>query len=195
LAQLRQQRPKATLTQAQHAVALDDGFASWPKLKAEVERRLALPPLPKPITFQRYTLKAKQALFFARYEAAQVGSHLIEPEHIVLGLIRSGQGLKGGIVDRPALSLDAARATLVPSALDPLPREARVPFSEATTRVFRAAVDEADGLQHDDVGLAHILLGVLRERESPASMLLIDQGLGADRVRAEIDLLRDETPR
>lgn len=189
LAQLRQQRPDATLTQAQHALALDYGFASWPKLKANVELRLALPPLPKPVTFQRYTSAAKQALFFARYEAANAGSRVIEPEHVVLGLLRAGEGRRGGLL---ALALGAARATLVTSPGEPLPREAHVPFSEPTRRAFRAAGEEADSLQHEEIGLVHIVLGVLREQESPASRWLIEQGFGADRVRAEIDLWRED---
>jgi len=41
--------------------------------------------LPAPVTFQRYTDKARQALFFARYEASQLGSRTIEPEHVLLG--------------------------------------------------------------------------------------------------------------
>ena len=67
------------------------------------------------------------------------------------------------------------------------------PFQRADDAAFRAAADEADGPHHDEVSWAYILLGELRERESPAAMLLIDQGLGAGRVRAELHLLRAET--
>jgi len=59
--------------------------------------------------FERYTERARRVLFFARYEATQMGSTSIETEHLLLGLIREGKGLTSRIFARSHLSLDSIR--------------------------------------------------------------------------------------
>jgi hypothetical protein len=175
LVRLRQQNPNATLVEAQHALARDYGFASWPKLKLYIEATA----LPAPqATFHRYTEKAKQALFFSRYEASQLGSRTIEPEHVLLGLIRSSHGLKGRLFERLPLSRDDARAEMVPGpAGEQLSSAVPIPFSDRTTGIFRVAVEEADALKHETIALVHILLGVLRDGESMAARVLARRGM------------------
>jgi hypothetical protein len=193
LRELRRQNPGATLVEAQHALARQYGFASWPKLKVHAERLAALP---QPVTFQRYTSKAREAVFFSRYEAGQLGSRTIEPEHVLLGLIRASQGLKGGMFDRTAVSLDRARLELMSQrpVNDPIPLTVRMSTSERALQIFRAAAEEADALTHHDIGLAHILLGVLREPGSRATMLLDWTGIRLQSVRDGIAVLLNEEP-
>jgi ATP-dependent Clp protease ATP-binding subunit ClpC len=59
--------------------------------------------------FERYTERARRVLFFARYEATQLGSTSIETEHLLLGLIREGKGLTSRIFARSHLSLESIR--------------------------------------------------------------------------------------
>src|SRR5213594_3994288 len=59
--------------------------------------------------FERYTERARRVLFFARYEASQLGSISIETEHLLLGLIREGKGLTSRIFARSRLSLENIR--------------------------------------------------------------------------------------
>jgi hypothetical protein len=192
LRRLRQRTPDATLAEAQHALAREYGLDSWPKLKAHVELLVALP---QPVTFQRYTSKAREAVFYSRYEASQLGSRTIEPEHVLLGLIRAGQGLKGRMFDQANLSLDRARVELRSNrAIEALPLADRVSTSERAQGIFRAAVEEADALKHHDIGLAHILLGVLRASDSVATTLLDRMGLRMQSVRDRISLLLNEEP-
>ena len=49
--------------------------------------------------FERYTERARRVLFFARYEASEFGSHSIETEHVLLGLVREGKGLTRRLFD------------------------------------------------------------------------------------------------
>ena len=192
LARLRRQNPNATLVEAQHALAREYGFASWPKLKLHVEAA-ALPA--QPVTFHRYTEKARQALFFSRYEASQFGSLQIEPEHVLLALIRSSHGLRGGLFERVPLSLDDARAEMVPGpAREQISFAVPIPFSDRTKVIFRVAVEEADAMKHESIGLAHILLGVLRDGESMAARLLMRRGMRASSVRAGMAGLLNEEP-
>lgn len=191
LRRLRRQDPAATLVQAQHALAREYGFASWPKLKAHVERLVALP---QPVTFQRYTAKAREAVFFSRYEAIQLGSQTIEPAHLLFGVLRASHGLKGwegtaASLERTRVEIAAGRPPAEPGAA-----AGRLATSERAQRALRAAVEEADALAHHDIGLAHLLLGVLREPDPLAATLLDRAGMHLLAVRDGIAHLLDEEP-
>src|SRR3569832_2325599 len=81
--------------------------------------------------FERYTERARRVLFFARYEASQLGSISIETEHLLLGLIREGKGLTSRIFARSHLSLENIRKEI----------EGRTVFREkvSTSVEFRSA--------------------------------------------------------
>ena len=145
--------------------------------------------------FDRYTPKARQALFFSRYAAGQVGSAVIEPEHVLLGLIRAGQGLTSRIFERADFSLEHARAELVPTgALEPLSSSVQISFGAETRQILRRTVEEADQLLHHDIGIAHVLLGILREERTIATSVLRRNGMRLDTVRADIGHLLNEDP-
>ena len=71
--------------------------------------------------FERYTERARRVLFFARYEASQLGSVSIGTEHLLLGLIREGKGLTSRIFARSHLSLETIRKDIETSTK--IPRE------------------------------------------------------------------------
>jgi hypothetical protein len=190
LRRFRQQNPDAKLADAQHALAGEYGFSSWPTLKAHAE---SLVERAQPPTFHRYTSKAKEAVFFSRCEASDSRSSTIEPEHLLLGLIRASQGLKGRMFEPIALSLDRARGEIVQRPQETV-ASAPAAAGERARMVFRAAAEEADALHHQDIGLAHILLGVLRERDSVAATLLDRNGLHLQFVRDGIAGFLDEEP-
>jgi hypothetical protein len=180
---MRLQRAETTLADAQHAVAREYGFASWPKLKAHIE---ALPRAVEPARpmFERFTPAARQALFFSRYEAAQLGNLRIAPEHVLLGVIRSASGLTQTLLTMAGVTADEARTATI--ATD-RPREqivepVQIPFQPPTKAVFAAAADEADTLGHAQIATVHLLLGVLRESDS-AGTFLTTKGLSIDAVR------------
>jgi len=171
--------PDAQLADAQHALARDYGFASWPKLKAHVEALEQSPPSPAPPaapapggSFGRYTYRARQALFFSRFEAAQLGSPTIDSEHLLLGLIHARQGLlTPASVALPLADLRVEVESHTTKA-EPLSTSVVIPFSEVTRLVLQRAVDEADRLQHPQIGTMHLLLGVLRDPALLASSVL-----------------------
>src|SRR5262245_55061339 len=95
LEKLRQQNADATLVDAQHALAREYGFPSWPKLKAHIEsaaRAAAEIPsadAPKPPSlFERFTMATRQALFLSRYASAPLGRPSIRPEPFRLVAVR-----------------------------------------------------------------------------------------------------------
>jgi hypothetical protein len=179
LIELRHGQPRAKLADAQHEIARLYGFASWPKLRAYVDSGQ------NDLRFDRFTAKARQALFFSRYEASQLGSLVIEPEHVLLGLVRAGQALEGGVLARAGLSFEATRAEIAPASpvREPLDSSVMIPFSDLTSLVLRAAAAEADRLVHDRVGIAHVVLGLLRAQESVAASILRNSGIESGQVR------------
>jgi uncharacterized protein (TIGR03435 family) len=141
--------------------------------------------------FERYTERARRVLFFARYEAGLAGSPAIEPEHLLLALIREGKGLSARIFERARVSPDEVRTAIesrttrreVTSSGDDLP------LSASTNQVLEFAAQESGRLLHNYVGTEHLLLGVFREERSLAASILAERGLQINQVRDEIVML------
>ena len=144
--------------------------------------------------FERYTDGARRVLFFARYEASQLGSATIEPEHVLLGLIRGGKGLASRIFGRSHLPLERVRKEIEARAVFPqeISTSVEIPFSAESKRVLEFAAEEADRLLHSYIGTEHLLLGILREERSLAASVLIENGVRESRVREEIVVLLNE---
>jgi len=188
LEKLRQQNANATLVDAQHALAREYGFASWPKLKAHIEDRDPGSgigdPGSRPSLFDRFTMAVRQALFYSRYEASSLGRLRIRPEHVLLGVIRGDGRSSRDLWKTTGVTLDEARsAVVVPDE----PREVivepvQIPFQDATKAVFTAAAEEADRLGHAKIATAHVVAALMRE-ESAASLFLRSRGITIETAR------------
>src|SRR6186713_3350699 len=146
--------------------------------------------------FERYTERARRVLFFARYEASQLGSISIETEHLLLGLIREGKGLTSRIFARSHLSLENIRKEIEGRTVfrEKVSTSVEIPFSAETKRVLQFAAEEADRLLHNYIGTEHLLLGILREERSVAASILIEKGMRLNAVREDIvQLLNEKT--
>ena len=144
--------------------------------------------------FERMSERARRVLFFARYEASQLGSLSIETEHLLLGLIREGKGLTSRIFTRHHVSLDTVRRDIEGRTVyrEKVTTSVEIPFSIETKRVLMFAADEADRLQNPHIGTEHFLLGLLREERSVAAMMLMRYGMPLDAVRADVVGLAQE---
>ena len=137
--------------------------------------------------FERYTERARRAIFFARYEASQFGSNTIEIEHLLLGAIKEDRDLikrfSGNSSTAENIRIEIEKhLTLrekVSTSID-------LPLSDECKRVLTNAITEADALNHPQVGVEHLLLGILREETSKASRILqtfgIDEFIVARRI-------------
>jgi ATP-dependent Clp protease ATP-binding subunit ClpC len=146
--------------------------------------------------FERYTERARRVLFFARYEASQLGSISIETEHLLLGLIREGKGLTSRIFARSHLSLENIRKDIEGRTVfrEKVSTSVEIPFSAETKRVLQFAAEEADRLLHNYIGTEHLLLGILREERSVAASILMEKGMRLNAVREDIvQLLNEKT--
>ena len=146
--------------------------------------------------FERYTERARRVLFFARYEASQLGSISIESEHLLLGLIREGKGLTSRIFARSHVSLESIRKDVEGRTVfrEKVSTSVDIPFSTETKRVLQHAAEEADRLLHSYVGTEHLLIGILREERSVAASILFEKGMRLNGVRGDVvQLLSEKT--
>jgi ketosteroid isomerase-like protein len=137
--------------------------------------------------FERYTEKARRAIFFARYEASQYGAAKIESEHLLLGLLREDRALADRFMKpsasmgeiRDAIEKQIKRGQFVSTSVE-------MPVAEDSKKIFDMAGEEADRLGHGYVGTEHLLLAMTRTESSLAGRLLHERGLRADAVRAAL---------
>jgi ATP-dependent Clp protease ATP-binding subunit ClpC len=122
--------------------------------------------------FERYTERARRALFFARYEASLLGSTSIEPTHLLLGLLREPSGvtrevfLTAGPLDEIR---DELKGHIITHAM--ISKSVEIPFSVSAKRVLFAASEEAIRLSHSWIGTEHLLLGILGDDSLPTHIL------------------------
>jgi len=191
LRELQKQNPHAKLAEAQHQIAREHGFRNWSQLKELVQsiaNRTEPPAPPAGGVFARFSARAKKATFFSRFEAGQFGHPSIDPEHLLLGVIRARHDAAQISTDA-RLSLDGLRATVCErrQADTPLATSVIIAFSDDTKRVVNLAAAEADRLHHDDIGTPHLLLGILGDEESLAASMLRESGVTLDAVRGRAD--------
>lgn len=128
--------------------------------------------------FERYTEKARQVIFHARYFASELGGRSIEPEHVLLAILKEDPDLF-----RPALKSDEAlesfRAEVEVYAIGPNhePASKDISLSHAAKRVLAYGAEESERRQDGEIRPSHLLAGLLREHEAPAAMLLRRNGV------------------
>ncbi len=137
--------------------------------------------------FERYTEKARRVIFFARYEASQLGASAIEAEHILLGLLREDKGLTSRLLRSPGV-IESMRKEIESRAVvrEKVSTSVELPLSPEAKRILSHAAEESERLGNRSIGTEHLLLGLLREENSLAAELLYDRGLRLNAVREEL---------
>lgn len=123
--------------------------------------------------FERYSEGARRTIFFARYEAGQYGSDSIEPEHLLLGLIREDRRLARRVFQRPGAA-ESIRKEIDVQVIhrDRISTTIEIPFSAESKQVLRLAANSAEKFGQRDVDNVHLLLAILRTEECPAAQIL-----------------------
>src|SRR5262245_3747176 len=137
--------------------------------------------------FERYNEKARRAIFFARYEASQLGSPYIETEHLLLGLLRENNVITAKLLNGFD-SVEAIRRKIEAATThrEHISTSVNLPLSNESQRVLAYAAEEAERLSHKHIGSKHVLLGLLREAGGFAALLLNEEGLNLEKARKEI---------
>ena len=137
--------------------------------------------------FERYTEKARRVIFFGRYEASQFGSSYIETEHLLLGILREDKALANRLL-RPLGAMDAIRTEIAKHSTTgkKVSTSVDLPVSNECKRVLSYAAEEAQALNHKDIAVEHLLLGLLREEKCFAAELLHRHGVQLSSAREKI---------
>src|SRR5213596_2984247 len=135
-----------------------------------------------------FTPRAQQVLALARKEADRFNHNYVGTEHLLLGLIKLGQGVAVNVLQKMGLDLETVRME-VEKQVGSGPETkivGNVPYTPRVKKVLALAGKEAKALNHSYVGTEHILLGLLREGEGVAARVLKSLELDIERTRNEI---------
>jgi ATP-dependent Clp protease ATP-binding subunit ClpC len=137
--------------------------------------------------FERYAEEARRVVFMARYEASQAGSREITAEHLLLGWMRECARLNIQNFLSPA-AMDSIRSQVEPQSplREKISTSVDLPLNSESKRALAYAAEESLGLNHEHIGIDHLLLGLLREEKSRAADLLRQHGLTIATVRERL---------
>src|ERR1041385_5374325 len=141
-----------------------------------------------------FTPRAQQVLALARKEADRFNHNFVGTEHLLLGLIRLGQGTAVTVLGKMGLNLETVRME-VEKQVGTGPDQkmsSSIPYTPRVKKVLALAAEEARALNHTYVGTEHILLGLLREGDGVAPRVLKSFGVDTEITRMEI--LRELDP-
>jgi len=156
--------------------------------------------------FERFTDGARLLVVLAQEEARMLNHDYIGTEHVLLGLLREGQGVAAKSLENLGISLNAVREQVqeiigkppqAPSGGhqgDEGQRDGHISFTPAAMKVLELSQREALQLGHAHVGTEHILLGLICEGEGTAAQVLINLGADLNRVRQEVIQLVSNDP-
>jgi len=144
--------------------------------------------------FERYTEKARRAIFFARYEAATFGSAYIDTDHLLLGLMREDAVLKAHL--RPPATDETFRKQVDAHSTERLKIATSVdlPLSQPCKRALHYAADESERLQQKFIGPGHLVLGLLHLEEGLAADFLKQSGIHLVMYRDVVRASPADTP-
>jgi ATP-dependent Clp protease ATP-binding subunit ClpC len=135
-----------------------------------------------------FTPRAQQVLALARKEADRFNHNYVGTEHLLLGLIKLGQGVAVNVLQKLGLDLETVRMEVEKQVGTGSDQQmmGNIPYTPRVKKVLALAGKEARALNHSYVGTEHILLGLLREGEGVAARVLKSLDVDIERTRQEI---------
>ena len=137
--------------------------------------------------FERFTEQARKVVVLAQEEARHFNHNYIGTEHLLLGLLREGEGAAAGALKAANVSLGDLRGRL--ESIVGYGEEGmggQAPFTPRSKKVLEHALREALDLGHGYIGTGHLLLGLVRESEGVAARMFSDLNVEPDEVRREV---------
>ena len=145
-----------------------------------------------------FTERVRKVLQMAREEAQRLHHEYVGTEHILLGLIREGEGVAAAVLQNLNVDLDEIQQKIEETVKKGKAAQTTgpdLPYTSRAKKVLELAMSEARELNHSYVGTEHLLLGLLREEKGIAASVLTDAGVNLDAARAEtLRLLGTEMP-
>jgi len=144
--------------------------------------------------FERFTERARKVIILAREEAIRLGHNFVGTEHLLLGLVREGDGLAMAILKKLSVNISTLKGEVekVVSVGTQVSPAGEVPFTPQAKKVLEYAISEARSMGHNYIGTEHLLLGLVREGEGIASLVLRDVGVTVAAAKAQAQELLGE---
>ncbi|MFA7148240.1 MAG: ATP-dependent Clp protease ATP-binding subunit [Syntrophomonadaceae bacterium] len=143
--------------------------------------------------FRRFTQRARNAVIHAQEEARQLNHPAIGTEHILLGLLKEGEGVGARALLNMGVDLQKVREEITrligTDGINAERAAGDLPITPRAKKVFNLAFDEARLQGVNYVGTEHLLLALIREEEGVAGQVLISMGVRLDQVREQVMLL------
>jgi hypothetical protein len=153
-------------------------------------RSRAQPPFDRQLSdrdrFEKFTERARKVLRLAQEEAQRLGHTAIGTEHLLLGLVREGDGVAAKVLTNLSVELDQVRREVefIIGRQDRVVR-GEIGLTPRAKKVIQLAVEEGQRLGHHYIGTEHLLLGLVREGAGIAAGVLARLGVKLDDVRAQ----------
>ena len=150
--------------------------------------------------YERFTDRARKVMQLANQEAQRLRHEYVGTEHVLLGLIKEGNGVAANVLKNLDIDLNKVRREVERIVQHGPPGESsvdwgRLPRTPRTQKVIDYSVEESRRLKHNYVGTEHLLLGLLRDQEGVAAQILMNLGLKLEGVREEVlNLLGQNLP-
>ena len=140
--------------------------------------------------FERFTDRARRVIVLAQDEARNLKHKYLGTEHILLGLIREGEGVAAKALEALDISLDDVRVQVIDIIGEGNENPSgHIPFTPRAKKVLEYALREGLQLGHSYIGTEHLLLGLLREQDGVAAKVLVKLGADLGRVRQQVNQL------
>jgi len=136
-----------------------------------------------------FTDRVRKVLQMAREEAARLHHEYVGTEHILLGIIREGEGIAAAVLTNLNVDLEEVQRRIEETVKKGKAAAAAgpdLPYTSRAKKVLEFAMAEARDLNHSYVGTEHLLLGVLREEKGIGAQVLTDAGVTLERAREEV---------
>ncbi len=136
--------------------------------------------------FGRFTERAQKVLSLAQEEATRLGHSSIGTEHILLGLVREGEGIAAKALLSLGLGMEKIQDEVESLIGRGHEKPMNTPYTPRAKKVIELSMDEARKLGHSYVGTEHILLGLIREGEGVAARVLNNLGISLNKARQQV---------
>lgn len=136
--------------------------------------------------FGRFTERSQKVLTLAQEEAVRLGHHNIGTEHILLGLVKEGEGIAAKALQALNISLEKVQNEVEALIGKGHEKPMSVSYTPRAKKVIELSMDEARKLGHTYVGTEHILLGLIREGEGVAARVLNNLGVSLNKARQQV---------
>ncbi|HHY42413.1 MAG TPA: ATP-dependent Clp protease ATP-binding subunit [Thermoanaerobacterales bacterium] len=135
----------------------------------------------------KFTQRAQKVIAYAQEEARRLNHNVVGTEHLLLGLIREGEGVAARALANLGIDLHKVRSQIENMiGVGPFVIQGPIGYTPRAKRVMELAVDESRKLGHNYVGTEHILLGLIREGEGVAAQVLNNLGISLEKAQKEV---------